>query len=196
MGRSIDTQRLVTAALFACAVVSGGCVRATRHPVFPGPPTPVQVYETWLAKNCNVGDDKALERYLSQYRAQVTPALIQAFIAGPPQDARLGVQSRSEAQLVQIQRSMDSLNLPADEASRLQSLNPKEYSQAAVDDYVRAYKSSALAGLGVANSPEGIARLQQESNSPNSEFYAIAKVILAQVKKSARTAGAEPPAKR
>jgi len=98
--------------------------------------------------------------------------------------------------LVQIQRSMDSLNLPADEASRLQSLNPKEYSQAAVDDYVRAYKSSALAGLGVANSPEGIARLQQESNSPNSEFYAIAKVILAQVKKSARTAGAEPPAKR
>lgn len=196
MGRSLDPRQLASAALFACAMIAGGCVRPARHPVFPAPPTPVQVYETWLAKNCNVGDDKDLERYLRQYSAQVTPRLIQAFVAGPPQDALSGVQSRAESQLVEIQRSMDSLHLPADDAARLQNLSPKDYSQAAVADYVRAYKSSALAGLGVIQTPEALARLNQELNSPDSEFYAIAKVILAKVKKPARTAAGEPPAKR
>lgn len=196
MGRSIEPRRLAAAALFACAVVSGGCVRAARRPVFPAPPTPAQVYETWLAKNCNVGDDKDLERYLRLYSSQVTPRLIQAFVEGPPQDARVGVQSRAESQLLEIQRSTDPLHVPPEEAARLKSLSPKDFAQAALDDYVRAYKSSALAGLGITRTPEAIARLNQELNIPDSEFYALAKVILAQANKPGGAAKSPPPSKR
>jgi hypothetical protein len=181
MDRHAITPRVaVAAAIVAVVLADGGCVRRPRRPVFSpiNPPGPDLVLKTWLSKTCKVGEDNDLERYMRNFGPQITPGLLAALANGPPEEQRIAVYNHSSKQLLQMQAKLDALGLPERDANWIRSLKPEDYSRKAVDDFVQAYKSSALAGLAVAGTPEAKAQLQKEAANSDSPFSGIARKML------------------
>jgi hypothetical protein len=197
MGRPVATARQplspgcgsagewLVAAVFVTAMATG-CAYRPHMPVFRTPPTPDTVVQTWLRKNCKAGDDNDLEQYMRQFGVQVTPALIAAFAMGPPEPERQAILSGAESQLYDLQRRLVAARLAPEDAARIRDLSPKVYAQQALDKFIQAYKSSALAGLGVVGTPDAITQLQKEASNAQSEFYVLARVILAHARKPAK----------
>jgi hypothetical protein len=177
---------LAIAVALAIAMASSGCARVPRRSYFPKtqpPPTPDVVLATWLTKNCKVGEDSDLESYMRKYGQQIIARLINAFTIGPDNPQTIGeITAYAKSQAYELQLKADFLGLDPNAASRIRSLNPDDFARQALDEFIRAYKSSALAGLAVIRSPQAIARIQSEAANPQSEFQGVAAAILAQMK--------------
>jgi hypothetical protein len=181
MGRSMTPRRqIAAAAVLAAAVAMSGCAGHRHMPIFRTPPVADVVLQTWLAKSCKAGDDNELEGYMRKFGTQITANLIAAFTAGPPDSERQMVYRAAESQLAEVKQRMSAVRLRQEDADLVQQLDPGAYSKKAVEDRVRAYRSSALAGLGVVGTPEARARLAQEAADAQSEYQALASLILAQ----------------
>lgn len=166
-------------------IVASGCRPHVRR-VFPQPPQTHQpVLELWLSKNCNVGDDKGLEREMRRFAVDLTPRFIAAFESGPPQQEKDAAADYARGQLQQTQKRLregDSLGLSPRQAARVQALNPAESAARAVAEFVLSYRFAALAGLAVVRTPEALARLQREAADPQSPFQNMAAALAKRTK--------------
>ena len=162
-------------------ILASGC-RPPVRPVFPQPPPTHQpVLELWLSKNCNVGDDKGLEREMRRFAVDLTPRLIAAFESGPLQREKDAAADYARWQLQQSQKRLregESLGLSPQQAARIQALNPAESAAAAVAGFALSYRSAALTGLAVVRTPEALTRLQREAADPQSPFQKLAAALV------------------
>jgi hypothetical protein len=132
-----------------------------------------------------VGEDNDLETFVRKYAPQLTQGFLQALANGPGQEERLAADSYARWQLGQMQARLNDLGLPEADAAHIQSLKPDDYAKKAVDDFVLAFRSSALAGLAVAHTPEARAQIEKEAANPDSAFYQVAIALLKQTKPTA-----------
>jgi hypothetical protein len=97
-----------------------------------------------------------LRHRLRREAVSAVPELFGAFTGGPP-DVQLAQVRRAAVRRYAARRKVlerGDLALPAQELKRLAAVTQAQYVDAVVKRYVRGYRTSAIAGLGVVGSAE------------------------------------------
>ena len=131
----------------------------------------------WLSRNCAIGERGALERELQRYGSRLEPRLEQAFVNGPPADLRtqwLRIEQREQKEVVAAIDAGRTHGLSADAIAKLRIRSLVAPSDAVLNDRVEAYRSAALAGLGVIGDARAREFLRKVQSDPDQRGYSDA----------------------
>lgn len=136
---------------------------------------------TWLAKDCDEAEKRALDSILAKYKTQLEPVFLQALDQGP--DAR-DIAAQQAAAAKQFQRRQEALRtskgLGLSEADLrvARAGSSEQYVAQQRDDFILRYKSRAVAGLGIVDGERGKAALRALAKDSHSPLQSSAQAAL------------------
>lgn len=133
-----------------------------------------RVFADWMNRSCTVSERGDVENKLRRYASQLQPRLEEAFLKGPPPEARsqwLGVAERERKEVLEAIDAGKAYGLSREEIARLRARSVKPAAQEGLDEFVEGYRSAALAGLGVLGTPRSRRFLEGILSDPKQREY-------------------------
>lgn len=154
------------------AVVVVSCGAAGSAVAQQLPPEALNLVQTWLVKNCDLGEVRMLEQDLRQWGIRLEPAFLEAVQDGP--DAKLLSEFDEAAgkrfdQRQELLKTDVGLGLSRDDLEAARKVSREEFIAQEREDFILRYKSQALAGLGIvggAKVREVLQGLARDEKSP------------------------------
>lgn len=141
--------RLLLAPAAAIVVLWGVAGSAVAQQL---PPEALNLVQTWLVKNCDIGEEQMLEQDLRQLGIRLEPAFLEALKDGP--DAKL-LSDFDEAsgkrfdQRQELVKAGVGLGLGGEDLEAARKVTREDFITQEREDFILRYKSQALAGLGI-----------------------------------------------
>jgi hypothetical protein len=152
-----------------------------------GQPVPeaIKAAQTWLLKDCDVGEQDQLSVILRKYKDQLEPVFINAIKAGPDAQLLAKVEHAASARFDLRQEALKTgrgLGVSADALAAARAMTRQEYIASEKEDFVTGYKSGAIAALGVVGGDNARAVLSALAADVNSPLQESAEEALSQLK--------------
>ena len=156
------------------------------------PPEAQLAGETWLLKDCSVGEQDQLGPVLRKFKAQFELFFLNAANNGPAPQRLMEVEAAASKRFQLIQDTLKSGKrggLSEADLQRVRAITLAQYVALERENFVLSYKSRAVGGLGVVAAERGRAVLRALASDPNSRLQGSAQQALLQLQASSGTAG-------
>jgi hypothetical protein len=128
---------------------------------------------TWLATDCDVGENEALDTMLAKHKTPLEPVFLQALAQGPDTQKIAAAQAAAARQFQRRQEALKTgkgLGLSDADLKAARAVTSEQYMAHQKDDFILRYKSRAVAALGIVAGELGKAKLRalaaEDSQSP------------------------------
>ena len=155
-------------------------VALQRGPV----PEALKAAQTWLLKDCDVGEQDQLSVILRKYKDQLEPFFTNALNAGPDAQLLAKVEQAASARFDLRQEALKTgrgLGVSAEGLAAARKMTRQEYIAGEKENFVTSYKSGAVAALGVVGGDNARAVLSALAADVNSPLQGTARQALLQL---------------
>jgi hypothetical protein len=159
------------------------------------PPDAQSAGDTWLRKDCSVGEQDQLSPTLRKFQTQFEAFFLDAFNNGPPAQLVREVETTASKTFELRQGALKTgkgLGLSEADLQALRMVTREQYIAGEKEKYSISYKSRAVAGLGIVAGDRGKAALRALAADPLSPLQGIAQDALSQL----QPAPGKPSAKK
>lgn len=178
--------------LWVMVVVEAGLGLAQAYAQLP--PAALLTGNTWLQKNCSVGEQDQLSEILRKFKPQFEEFFLNALNNGPPASLIAPVEAAAAKTFDARQAALKSgkgLGLSEAELQALRKVTKEEYVARERENFALDYRSRAVAGLGVVSGDRGRAVLKALAADPSSPLQGMAQEILQPVRAAPGRANAK-----
>ena len=151
------------------------------------PPDAQAAGDTWLRKDCSVGEQDRISQVLRKYPPQLETFFMDALANGPPAQLLNQIETTASKTFDLRQAALKTgkgLGLSQADLQALRSVTRAQYIASEKENYSISYKSRAVAGLGIVAGDKGKAALQALVADPNSPLQGVAQEALSQLNPS------------
>jgi hypothetical protein len=136
---------------------------------------------TWLHRDCGAAEKTALADRLVAVGSRLEPAFWEAYRLGPPaaelERDRGAIAARYRERQAWLRDSGTQL-MSEEETRRLLAVAPEQYTRRELDQIIQAYRTAALAGLGLVGTKALVPELERIAGDENDPASGAARAAL------------------
>ncbi|MBZ5634631.1 MAG: hypothetical protein LAO55_16020 [Acidobacteriia bacterium] len=158
------------------------------------PPDARLAGETWLQKDCGVGEQDQLKPILRMFKPQFEQFFLNALNNGPPAQLMAQVEETASTTFDLLEAALKTgkgLGLSEADLNDLRMVTREQYVAREREDFAINYKSRAVSGLGIVAGDRGKTVLQALAADPLSPLRGGARESLLQLRPAPGKAGAK-----